>query len=263
MLYRCPLCYQPLSLKINTYTCPNKHAFDIAKEGYVNLLPVQSKRSKDPGDNADMVKARRDFLNQDYYLPLREQIHLRLNLGAEDNLLDIGCGEGWYSGPLAKVTQVYGIDISKSAIRLAAKEYHLAHFAVANSLALPFQDGCFSHALNVFAPIDLIELKRVLKPNGCFIQVTPAEYHLFEIKQILYHQARLHLATEIILPGFEHLKSMRLQHRFEINEFRDLKNLIQMTPYVWQAEKRGDQILKASLPLSCQIDVWIHRYQKT
>ena len=71
MSYSCPLCHAPLSRSDNHYSCPQRHQFDLAKEGYVNLLPVQFKRSRDPGDSAEMMQARRAFLDAGHYRPLR------------------------------------------------------------------------------------------------------------------------------------------------------------------------------------------------
>ena len=78
MSFSCPLCHQPLSREKNSYICPQRHQFDMAKEGYVNLLPVQHKRSRDPGDSAEMMQARRAFLDAGHYQPLRDAIVAQL-----------------------------------------------------------------------------------------------------------------------------------------------------------------------------------------
>ena len=95
-LYHCPICHTPLTLQDSSYRCEKSHSFDKAKEGYVNLLPVQFKQSKQPGDNKAMVNARREFLEQGYYLPLQERIVALFKEYLSDNtaLLDAGCGEG-------------------------------------------------------------------------------------------------------------------------------------------------------------------------
>src|ERR1043166_302952 len=97
--YRCPLCHQDLLLETGRFFCNSKHSFDIAREGYVNLLPVQHKHSREPGDSPQMLEARRRFLARGHYLPLRQAICdiLQIN-GPIASLLDLGAGEGWYCG---------------------------------------------------------------------------------------------------------------------------------------------------------------------
>lgn len=97
MSFTCPLCHQPLTQINNSVICPQRHQFDVAKEGYINLLPVQHKRSRDPGDSAEMMQARRAFLDAGHYQPLRDAVinllRERLDQSATA-ILDIGCGEG-------------------------------------------------------------------------------------------------------------------------------------------------------------------------
>ncbi len=143
MPFSCPLCHAPLSRHERAFICPQRHQFDIAKEGYVNLLPVQHKRSRDPGDNAEMMQARRAFLDAGHYQPLRDTICslFEETLPAEATaLLDIGCGEGYYTQAFAGVgrargAQTVGLDVSKAAIRAAAKRYPQVMFCVASSTA--------------------------------------------------------------------------------------------------------------------------------
>lgn len=111
MSYSCPLCHAPLSRSDNHYSCPQRHQFDLAKEGYVNLLPVQFKRSRDPGDSAEMMQARRAFLDAGHYQPLRDAIAERLRHYAPTDLLDIGCGEGYYTHAFAAIaSRSWGLD---------------------------------------------------------------------------------------------------------------------------------------------------------
>ena len=104
-LFICPVCGKPLEQQEKSYCCPNRHNFDRAKSGYVNLLPIKGKHSKVPGDNKLMVAARQEFLNEGYYLPLCEQLremvmaHLLKDSG-EIAVLDAGCGEGYYTSHL-------------------------------------------------------------------------------------------------------------------------------------------------------------------
>ncbi|PLL88324.1 23S rRNA (guanine(745)-N(1))-methyltransferase, partial [Klebsiella michiganensis] len=114
MSYSCPLCHAPLERRDNSYICPQRHQFDLAKEGYVNLLPVQFKRSRDPGDSAEMMQARRAFLDAGHYQPLRGAICAYLQTFAPTDLLDIGCGEGYYTHAFAAIaSHSWGLDVSK------------------------------------------------------------------------------------------------------------------------------------------------------
>ncbi|WP_425278789.1 putative RNA methyltransferase [Enterobacter hormaechei] len=131
MSFSCPLCHAPLTCAEKTFICPQGHQFDRAKEGYVNLLPVQHKRSRDPGDSAEMMQARRAFLDAGHYQPLRDAVVALLRQSLTEGvsaMLDIGCGEGYYTATFADVAaekgaETYGLDVSKVAIRAAAKRY--------------------------------------------------------------------------------------------------------------------------------------------
>lgn len=136
MSFSCPLCHQPLTQANNSFVCPGRHQFDVAKEGYVNLLPVQHKRSRDPGDSAEMMQARRAFLDAGHYQPLRDAIVnvLKEKSNSEDAaILDIGCGEGYYTHAFADALAgctTFGLDVSKVAIKAAARRYPQVIFAL-------------------------------------------------------------------------------------------------------------------------------------
>ena len=139
MSYSCPLCHAPLSRSDNHYSCPQRHQFDLAKEGYVNLLPVQFKRSRDPGDSAEMMQARRAFLDAGHYQPLRDAIVDALTqrqITEDAAILDIGCGEGYYTHAFADALagcKTFGLDVAKVAIKAAARRYPQVTFCVASS----------------------------------------------------------------------------------------------------------------------------------
>ncbi len=106
----CPLDKQPLQLNERTWCCDNGHSFDIAKQGYVNLLPVQNKRSKDPGDSKAMVQARREYLNKGYYQPLAQALADTVLAMGSQALLDAGCGEGYYLRYLVEQAEQQGTE---------------------------------------------------------------------------------------------------------------------------------------------------------
>ena len=204
MSYTCPLCHAPLSRSENSYICPQRHQFDLAKEGYVNLLPVQFKRSRDPGDSAEMMQARRAFLDGGYYQPLREAICSYLRAFAPGELLDIGCGEGYYTHAFAAIAaRSFGLDVSKSAIRAAAKRYPQVEFCVASSQRLPFADRSLDAVVRIYAPCNADELARVVKGGGWVITATPGPRHLMELKGLIYDEVRLHELNREAMPGFK------------------------------------------------------------
>ncbi|MAA63070.1 MAG: rRNA (guanine-N1)-methyltransferase, partial [Idiomarina sp.] len=125
---RCPIEHSPLQLVGGSWRCENGHSYDVAKQGYVNLLPVQNKRSKDPGDSKAMVQARREFLDQGYYQPLAQVLADTVFAQGEQAVLDAGCGEGYYLRYLVEQAEQNGtdlcmaaLDISKWAVQAAAK----------------------------------------------------------------------------------------------------------------------------------------------
>src|SRR5690606_39275610 len=122
-LLMCPVCREALALEGKTWRCKsNNHSYDIAKQGYVNLHVVQHKHSKNPGDTPESVQARRSFLSAGFYAPLQQAVVAKIRELRIENLLDIGCGEGYYTNAMeAEAIQVVGVDIAKTAVQVAAK----------------------------------------------------------------------------------------------------------------------------------------------
>lgn len=271
MTYQCPLCHHSLTLHQRSYHCANHHQFDQAKEGYVNLMPVQHKRSKDPGDNKAMMQARRRFLDGAHYHPMRSAVSdlcSRYLVNTNHQLLDIGCGEGYYTQYIASAlleqspqANTYGLDISKTAIRFAAKRYPQVEFVVASSHRLPFADKSLNAIVRIYAPCKTEELQRVLDDNGVVITVTPAARHLYQLKALIYPQVQLHNETAEIIDGFE-LKHQESLHYTMTLSGTEAFDLLQMTPFAWRA---SDQ-LRHDLPLTpqfeCEADFMIRVYQK-
>ncbi|EOG2477402.1 23S rRNA (guanine(745)-N(1))-methyltransferase, partial [Serratia marcescens] len=237
MSYQCPLCHQPLHFSSQRWRCDGNHQFDQAKEGYVNLLPVQHKRSKQPGDSAEMMQARRAFLDGGFYQPLQQQVAewLDLALAADAGaLLDIGCGEGYYTAAVAaRLAQqrnmaVYGLDVAKVAIRYAAKRYPAVSFCVASSHRLPFADGALDAVLRIYAPCKAAELARVVKPGGVVVTVSPGPRHLYQLKEQVYQQAQLHAEQDEQFDGFECERKEALAYTMTLPGAQ-AANLLQMT----------------------------------
>jgi len=271
MAYQCPLCQQPLSLNQRTYSCVNNHQFDMAKEGYVNLMPAHHKRSKDPGDNKEMMQARRRFLNGGHYDPMREEVSklcLQYLTGTDHQLLDIGCGEGYYTHYIADalkkqnpIANTYGLDISKVAIKYAAKRYPNCDFTVASSHRLPFANDSLDGILRIYAPCKAEELNRCVKSGGVVITVTPAARHLYEFKQGIYQDVRLHEEQTETIENFTLAHEAKVNYMMTLNG-EDAFDLLQMTPFAWRASEAFKQELKDTASLQCEADFMIRVYKK-
>jgi len=270
MSYLCPLCQQPLSTSERVLRCENQHQFDLAKEGYVNLLPVQHKRSKQPGDSAEMMQARRNFLDAGHYQPLQQRVcdmlDAALPAGAV-SVLDIGCGEGYYTQAVANRLQargestVYGLDVAKIAVRYGAKRYHNVEFCVASSHRLPFSDSQFDAVLRIYAPCKATELARVVKPQGYVLTVTPGPRHLMQFKALIYQDVKLHDNTPEEMPGFSLTAQQSLSYPMTLNS-EESAALLQMTPFAWRARPEVWGILATTADFTCETDFTLRLWQR-
>lgn len=270
MSYQCPLCHQLLTQQDKTWKCANNHQFDQAKEGYVNLMPAHHKSSKNPGDNKEMMQARRLFLDAGHYAPMRQQVIEKLEQHLPDNaehLLDIGCGEGYYTSGFAAALaehpalEVHGLDISKVAVRYAAKRYPTCHFCVASSHRLPFADRSLDGMVRIYAPCKAEELKRTIKLGGIIVTVTPAARHLYQLKELIYDGVRLHDMEPEIIDGFELIDQSQLHYDMTLNG-EEATALMQMTPFAWKTSDSIWQQLAASEQFRCEADFAIRVYQR-
>lgn len=262
----CPVCQQPLAVTGGVYRCVNDHSFDRAKEGYVNLLLASHKRSAEPGDARAMLRSRREFLERGYYDPLAERLASRgvearrAQAGAPFALLDLGCGEGYYTGRIAAAlsemppTWIGGIDIARDGVRMAAKRYPGVDFAVASTARLPVADDSLDMALEVFAPTDVGEIRRALRPGGLYLRVTPGPQHLFTLRSLVYDTPREHAPAPTTLEGLEHVSAEDLSFDLEIEGERDAGRLLMMTPYYWQADPARQRAIQAMDTLSTRAD---------
>lgn len=268
MSYICPLCAGELQLQSRSYVCHNRHSFDMAKEGYVNLLPVQQKNSKDPGDNREMMQARRAFLSQHHYAPMREHVaqllSSQLETRCDAQILDIGCGEGYYTQAFAESVpqaHTYGLDISKVAIRYAAKRYPDVDFCVASSNRLPFAASCLDAIVRIYAPCDHAELLRSLKDGAILITVTPAARHLYQLKQLVYPDVRLHDNSAQEIQGLMLVSQHNLHYEMPLSGV-DATHLLQMTPFAWRAKDEVRETLLAKERFTVEADFNIQLYRK-
>jgi 23S rRNA (guanine745-N1)-methyltransferase len=253
----CPSCGGDLRLDKGVFCCDNKHSFDMAKEGYVNLLLAQHKNSKEPGDNKQMVNARRLFLQQGHYQPLANTVAaLFLEHGQQQTqdqalaFFDAGCGEGYYLDCVSQVIKsqdleirASGIDIAKVAVQKAAKKYPQYQFAVASTYHLPVGDLSQNGVLQIFAPSSETEVFRVLKVGAVWIRVNPGKGHLQQFKQAIYDQVTPHKTNQKIPAGFALVQQKALSFELKLSSPAERENLLMMTPYYWSATPQKKQWL--------------------
>jgi 23S rRNA (guanine745-N1)-methyltransferase len=177
--------------------CPRGHSFDLARSGYANLLQPQDRRSKNPGDPREAVEARRRMLDAGYGEPLlgailEEMDRIGLPPGAA--VLDVGCGEGYYLGSIARerAVEAYGVDLSAEAVDLAARRHPGAAWTVANAdRSLPYATGAFDLVLSIDARLNSSEMRRVLKSEGGLLVAVPGPDDLVELRAAVLGEGRL------------------------------------------------------------------------
>lgn len=245
----CPSCQQALERQPRAWRCPAGHSFDVAREGYVNLLLAQQRNSPEPGDSAEMVRARREFLEAGHYQPLRDAaLELLAPLGL-DTLLDVGCGEGYYTAAFPDVArEVIGLDIAKSAIRLAARRRFDLTWLVASGAHLPIAGGSIDLVASFFCPLHTQELERVLKPGGSVLLATPGPDHLYSLRAALFEEVRPHEPEKFIATfGDRFALCDQREIAFDLDlDTLQLRQLVSMTPYAWKAHPERRVALEAA-----------------
>ncbi|MBJ9706489.1 putative RNA methyltransferase [Acinetobacter baumannii] len=258
----CPVCRQRLELVSKTWRCEQGHSYDIAKQGYVNLHVVQHKHSKNPGDTPESVDARRAFLQGGYYQPLQQAVvHLLKQLKAK-TVLDIGCGEGYYTSAMQQVVeQCIGVDIAKTAVQRAAKLNDKVTWVVGTGATLPVIDQSMDVCTSLFSPIPQTEILRVLKDDGYLIVVTPATNHLYAMREALFEQVNPHTPQKFVeqLQDLFELKEQQVIDAPLVLDQQALKNLIAMTPYAYKAspERRMQLEQKAHLQVTASFQIYL------
>lgn len=178
-------CGQPLTRTGGAYTCPKKHSFDIGRNGHITLLQPQDRRSREPGDAVGAVNARGRLHARGVSVPLLNAIREFASPTPDDEVLDVGCGDGYYLGALVEQTGCHGhgVDISFPAILGAARRYPNCEWVLANAdRQIPYADSTFSLALSITARRNAPEFRRVLRPGGRLLVAIPAPDDLIELR---------------------------------------------------------------------------------
>lgn len=263
----CPLDSTLLADDIHTLKCPHGHCFDKAKQGYINLLPVQFKKSLHPGDNKDMVLARTNFLNAGYYEPIAKQILkiIQPYLQKTTTLIDAGCGEGYYTSYIFnQLTHQYpnssfsflGFDISKEAVKQATRRSKNICWAVATNQKIPVSDNSTDILTSLFGFPVLSEFVRILKNNGLFILVTAGQNHLIEIRKQIYQTVYFKKESEIYHQNLKLTEHISIQEEIHNLSVETISNLLKMTPHFYRIPM--EQRLKIMQKLPSKITLHIN-----
>lgn len=263
--FRCPHCALDLGVQGREFRCERGHSFDRAREGYVNLLVGGRLAGGPSGDDDAMVRARRAVFDAGLYDPLIDAIAARADDASPSTVLDAGCGEGSY---LARVTDStdamgHGIDISKTAIRLAARRHDAHQYAVASSFRLPFADEAFDVVVNVFSPRPFDEMLRVLRPGGFAVVATPGAGHLAQLKALVYDRPREHIELDDAeqCGAFHRIDVGRVAFELVLDDPELRLRLLEMTPYWWSTSTaRRERIAAESFEVD--VDVLVTTYRR-
>lgn len=263
----CPICGEALAQSGGSLVCPGHHTYDIARQGYVNLLPVQQKHSLLPGDTPEMLAARRAFLNEGFYAPICADVIAALAeiSGGVSALIDVGCGEGYYTQrflgafPLARVI---GADIAKAAVKAAASRTKDISWITATASHLPVADGAFDAVTAMFSLLCEEEFARILRPGGRVIEVTAGTNHLIELKRIIYDDVFEQHKQPKPVQGFlrelsRELKSFRMELSRE-----QLSDLLSMTPHTMRVKPENRARLEATPSLGLTVEYFVRVLEK-
>lgn len=260
----CPVCAEELKEDGRSLRCEKGHCFDRAKEGYVNLIAGARKNGSLIGDNKDMAVSRRSFLEKGYFDSLVKEL---ISIIKEKNIpcpriLDICCGEGYYSHKIKEAfeCEMYGFDISKEMVRLAAKRKNGCEYFVANLSRIPLKDKSTDIAFHLFAPFHEREFSRIIKDGGTLITAVAGENHLFELKEILYDTP---YKNDERPPETENLvikDKRKVTEKIHLSSREDIDALFRMTPYYYRTSDRDKEKLLSFDSLDVTVDFAVFIY---
>lgn len=285
LAWKCPNCASALvpMLEERPYVlrCTHGHSFDVARQGYVNLLLPQKRGAALPGDSAEMVRARTAFLDGGYYKAFSDGVNrlvcdtVDANNQTKPVILDAGCGEGYYTARLHQALCAQecspvcvGFDLSRDAAAHAAKRAKAAgcaetlSFAVASLFEMPVADACADGIINLFAPVAEAEFTRVLKDGGFLLMAVPAEEHLWGMKQVLYETPYKNEVRRDTLEHFTLTEVRRVTDTITVTDPAHIRALFAMTPYYWKTSPADRDRLYAQDQLETEIAFDLLLYKK-
>ena len=273
----CPLDGHRLSRTGNCWRCEAGHSYDVAKQGYVNLLPVQKKRSREPGDSKDMVAARQRFLSAGYYKPIADAVNQAVMAGLPEadsapsvfRVLDAGAGEGYYTRQLAATleqrgaTSVLGLDISKWAVLAAAKQAKQLSWVVGSNANLPVLGDSVDCLLCLFGFPVYDQFHRVLRRGGRIVQVDAGPDHLRELRETIYPELKPERPSDASAPeGFATVGAETVRFTLTLDNSDRIHDLLAMTPHFYRANAEGRARALQLRELSVTVEVVVKQYEK-
>ena len=286
---RCPVCGGMFGREPSLLRCSNGHCFDLAKEGYVNLLPPGKGKNARTGDEKAMVRARQTFLATGLYHGISDGIASlfakHLPTDHVPILCDSGCGEGYHTLRITESLSqsrggvlIYGFDASKIAVGYAAKAAArhgytgesgigsdgetICAFCPANIYALPLADSSVDAVLSMFAPVAVDENLRVLQEEGILLVASSGVRHLTEMRALLYDDVHYHEDTAAVYEGFTLVDTTDVRYTMHVPDCDTLSALWTMTPFYYRTTPAGKERLFSTNSLDCTVDVRLSVYKK-
>ena len=242
--FACPICQENLTLVETSLKCSNRHSFDLAKFGYVNLAPQIKQSTNYDKEN---FQNRQQILEAGFYQAILEGISdLLATKPSAKTILDIGCGEGFYSRKLQEVHSdktFYSFDISKDSVQIAAKSEPnwVVNWFVGDLARLPIKDASMDILLDIFSPANYGEFRRVLSQNGILIKVVPTENHLKEIRQMVQDQlTKKDYSNQVIKEHFQEYFSIQSSQIAPLTKSitaEQRQALLSMTPLLFHVDQ--------------------------
>jgi 23S rRNA (guanine745-N1)-methyltransferase len=273
----CPLDGLPLTLNERQLRCAHGHSFDLARQGYVNLLPVQNKKSREPGDSGEMVEARRRFLDAGFYAPISATLNAltlpQLPVG-DVCIVDAGCGEGYYLDNLGRAllshgdgqAALIGLDIAKPAVIAAARRNRDITWLVASNSNPALLPTSVDMILCMFGFPVYPAFAHMLKPGGKVLLVDAGPDHLLQLREIIYPEVRkspppaLDKAEQ---SGFALIAEKTLRYDTPDLDRGAIADLLVMTPHLYRATRAGKEAAAQLECISLTVEVVFRVLEKT
>lgn len=274
----CPLCHAAMEGDGRVLYClgERRHSYDIASSGYVNLLPPGKKSNAKTGDDREMLRCRRTFLEGGYYDKISEKAaeSALSALSKRDSIVfaDAGCGDGYHALNIEAFFKKKGIhslglglEASKKGAEMAAKLAKKAEsdsfFAAANIFDMPIGDKTCDCVFSMFAPVPDSEARRILNDDGVLVVCSSGSHHLWEMREVLYGEPRLSPALDRTPRGFEHVSHTSLKYSFSLDDPALIEALFTMTPFYWRSPREGREKLLSltQLTVSCETEYNVYK----